>query len=379
MSSLLSTFVIALVSMIPRQDDVVAKPVRPRAAAAESRVVPNPAPGKILHFHGNPYARVIENDYAAALPSNLTPIGESVWMDVPGTRDFLAQRAKFERVLARLASSGRMLNLSIAFDDGAANGFSTARDAEYATTNRYDHIVAEVATMLAKHRVPTLLRIGGEVNGAWEGHHPYVFPEAFRKMVGQFRSAGATNVAFVFCVEPTGDTAIFETNEQGAGKWYPGDEYVDWLGVDVFAAEAFAQRASEPRRRANGARTRRGELAAVAEAVLARARATGKPVFVGEATPYSHVVPDTASDPMGTRGQDIWRAWFVPFIQWLDEHPEIRAVSLCPVEWNAYESYVGWGDARIERSEWLLDAWKTELAKERWVHLAPGRARGNSY
>lgn len=353
--------------------EAAAAAAKSAAAAAREELRFVPPPGKILHFHGNPYGNLIDNDYSRALAPDAVPIGESIWLDVPGTRDFTMQRTRLERMLAKLANTGRMLNLTIAFDDGTAAGFESGQDAVYANTAAYDAIVSEIAELVARQGLPTLLRIGGEVNGAWEGHHPYVFPRAFRKMVGQFRAAGATNVDFVFCIESHGDADVFGVDAEGNPKWYPGDAFVDWLGVDLFPVASF--RAPTAARRQN-TRARAGKLSDIVDSVMRHARATGKPVFVGECSPYPHLVRDAKTDPNGEIARQVWRDWFEPFIAWLDAHPEVRAVAYCPVEWSAYDPYTDWGDARIERNPLLLESWRTELSKDRWIHHAPAQSDG---
>lgn len=341
------------------------------AAAAAGGARHAPPAGKILHFHGNPYGPIVDHDYSRALAPDAVPIGESIWLDVPGTRDFTKQRARLERMFAKLANTGRMLNLAIAFDDGTVDGFGTAQDAVYADTAAYDAIVSEIAAMVARRGVPTLLRIGGEVNGEWEGHHPYTFPRAYRKMVGQFIAAGATNVDFVFCIESHGDVDVFEVDAEGNPKWYPGDEFVDWLGVDLFPVASFRDPTAAHR---VATRARVGKLSGVVESVMRHARATGKPVFVGECSPYPHLVRDAKSDPNGEIAKQVWRDWFEPFVAWLDAHPEVQGVTFCPVEWTVYPPFTDWGDARVERNPRLLESWREELSKDRWIHGAAVRS-----
>jgi hypothetical protein len=56
--------------------------------------------------------------------------------------------------------------------------------------------------------------------------------------VEAFRAAGAANAVFIWCYEPDGP-ADFAATEGGKYLWYPGDEYVDWFGLDVFSAAHF--------------------------------------------------------------------------------------------------------------------------------------------
>ncbi len=101
---------------------------------------------------------------------------------------------------------------------------------------------------------PLMLEFGPEVNGdwfAWNGKWngggeragygdpnlpdgPETFRDAFREVIEVFRSVGADNVTWVFHV----DTAYSpHTWWNEASFYYPGDEYIDWIGLSVFGAQ----------------------------------------------------------------------------------------------------------------------------------------------
>lgn len=80
---------------------------------------------------------------------------------------------------------------------------------------------------------PVLLRFGFEMNGDWFswGGQPEMFIQAWRRVHGIFQEEGATNVEWVFspnCV------SVPNKPENAIPKYWPGDEYVDWLGVDGY-------------------------------------------------------------------------------------------------------------------------------------------------
>ena len=57
------------------------------------------------------------------------------------------------------------------------------------------------------------------------------YQNAWRRVYGLFADEGATNVRFVFC--PTWQA--YRNGGASALTYYPGDDYVDWLGVDGYA------------------------------------------------------------------------------------------------------------------------------------------------
>jgi glycosyl hydrolase family 26 len=100
--------------------------------------------------------------------------------------------------------------------------------------------------------VPLLLAFGAEVNDGWgpwnarwngasqtDGYGDPAYPDgaeryrdAFRHLVTVFRDEGARNVAFAFHV----DAVPAESAWNGIEAYYPGDAYVDWLGISVYGA-----------------------------------------------------------------------------------------------------------------------------------------------
>jgi len=98
--------------------------------------------------------------------------------------------------------------------------------------------------------VPVLLSFGAEVNDEWgpwnarwngadqtDGYGDPTYPDgaeryrdAYRHLVKLFRAAGANNVSFVFHVDSYRPYHGWNTLD----LYYPGDSYVDWLGISVY-------------------------------------------------------------------------------------------------------------------------------------------------
>ncbi|MFF4648894.1 glycoside hydrolase family 26 protein [Streptomyces sp. NPDC001380] len=94
-----------------------------------------------------------------------------------------------------------------------------------------DAYIRQLARQVAAYRGPLALSFAGEMNGPWNswgpGHaRPADFVAAWRHVHDVFRSAGVTNVVWVWSphVVDTGTTARLR-------PYYPGDAYVDWVGV----------------------------------------------------------------------------------------------------------------------------------------------------
>lgn len=114
---------------------------------------------------------------------------------------------------------------------------------------------------------PIMVEFGPEVNGswfpwngAWNGRDaetyggpgpdgPERFRDAYRHIVDLFRAAGADNVTWVF--HAAGESVPKES-WNAAANYYPGDDYVDWLGASLYgrlrgsgAAKSFEEKMDE--------------------------------------------------------------------------------------------------------------------------------------
>ncbi|MCA1723193.1 MAG: hypothetical protein LC748_02855 [Thermomicrobia bacterium] len=101
----------------------------------------------------------------------------------------------------------------------------------------YDPLLQEWGHDLAAWGKPFYLRIGDEMNGDWNSWSPGkngntvdTYIAMWRHVVTTMRAAGhgLPNVRFVWCPS---------TVDQGAADFvpmYPGDAYVDWVGLDGF-------------------------------------------------------------------------------------------------------------------------------------------------
>jgi hypothetical protein len=93
-------------------------------------------------------------------------------------------------------------------------------------SGRYDSMIRQRAQDVKAFGHPILLEWFWEMDGARNRHiakSPPQFIAAWKRIHRIFDKAGATNASFVWCPNAWG----FVTGE--AQKYYPGDEYVDWI------------------------------------------------------------------------------------------------------------------------------------------------------
>jgi mannan endo-1,4-beta-mannosidase len=97
----------------------------------------------------------------------------------------------------------------------------------------YDDYLRSYADSVRGFNHAVVIGFGHEMNAAWYpwgyGHvAPSTFVAAWRHIVTLFRGQGADNVTWVWTIQ---------ADERGTGpiaSWWPGAQYVDWVGIDGY-------------------------------------------------------------------------------------------------------------------------------------------------
>lgn len=132
---------------------------------------------------------------------------------------------------------------------------------------KYDVAISELTAGLLAFRRPALVRVGYEFNGPWNNYPSEDYKVAWKKIVKPWRSHAQLNdIAAIwdFACDVSGERLKWE-------DWYPGDETVDWWGVNIFSGDSAA------------------DGSCVANYVAA-AKKAGYPVILGESTPRGYGV-----------------------------------------------------------------------------------------
>jgi hypothetical protein len=123
--------------------------------------------------------------------------------------------------VSRLAASGKVVHIALEPN----NGLEYVRDDSYLQT---------LADQLRKTGARVFLRFASEMNGKWVAYSgdPALYREKFR-LVAKAMRRRAPNVAMVWCpyALPAGPIP----------SYYPGDEAVDWVGVNLYSVTYFNQ------------------------------------------------------------------------------------------------------------------------------------------
>jgi len=118
----------------------------------------------------------------------------------------------------------------------------------------FDFHMREWAQQAKDYGKPIIIEFGPEVNGDWfpwngrwngggtadaygDPNHPdgpEKFRDVYRRIINIFRRARALNIVWVFHV----DTAVSPDEDWNrAVHYYPGDDFIDWIGLSVFGRQ----------------------------------------------------------------------------------------------------------------------------------------------
>lgn len=242
-------------------------------------------------------------------------------------------------------------------DSGLELGLYLVDFLEPIIDGRADKRIDDFLDHLERYQRPVFLRFGYEFDGPWNLYDPEKYVDAWRYFYDKLQMRGIDHVAMVW------QSATHCDGTYGGGpisSWYPGDEYVDWMGLSYFIQEECD---FEP-----------------IQELLDFAREYEKPVMIAESTPQRY---DLRELTFSLDGQNyyartpgaIWEEWFASYFDLVYSNSDvIQAVTYINARWDDQQMwgspyYSGyWGDSRVQANEEILQRWKAELSKERWLH-----------
>lgn len=200
----------------------------------------------------------------------------------------------------------------------------------------YDKQITMFIDGLRSLAIPAYVRIGYEFNGVdWNGYVPATYKSAYIRITNMMRERGI-EVATVWDLSMDGVMNFMD--------YYPGDEYVDWWGINVFSAAHFGD--------------------ANAKKFMDNAGVHKKPVLIGETTPrYVGVL----------NGQTSWNQWFSSFFTFIHTYPELKAFSYINWDWSQYTNWSTWGDARLEKNTVVAGFFANEMDSLKYLHASSER------
>jgi hypothetical protein len=143
-----------------------------------------------------------------------------------------------------------------AYTDGVADPVYTLQGF---IDGKFDNDLKKWAQDEKRVGIPMMVEFGTEVNGGWfpwsgllnggaktNGYGDPNFPDgperfrdAYRHIIDLFRKEGVNNITWCFHVYPsqgTGDAEVLHQPWNNIKNYYPGDNYIDWIGISVYGA-----------------------------------------------------------------------------------------------------------------------------------------------
>lgn len=242
----------------------------------------------------------------------------------------------YRKTLDRLgdASHTVLLHLAIAFRNGDGHPVL-----DEINSGHYDLAIDELVHGLPHTDRPVFLRLGYEFNGEWNKYEPEKYKQAWRRVAQRLEKYEATRrqVALIW------DMSCKAENKDWSA-FYPGDQYVDWWGVNVLDAGD-------------------GPGAPNSACVLSFVDAAGRrafPVMIAESMP----------EPIGVQAPDVWAKWFGPYFDRLLAHPAVKAFNYINRDCRPTSACNGrhWGTSRLQDNPRIGRMYAHELTRSNFVH-----------
>ena len=196
---------------------------------------------------------------------------------------------------------------------------------------------AEVAAQQVRDMGPIWFRPANEMNGSWTPYYgdPTNYVKAWRRMYNIAEQLGVT--AYNVFVWSPNSVSMPGTEANAMKNYYPGDMYVDWLGVSCYPPSLSA---TYPEERRYPLTLMQGIKQVSAD----------KPIMISEGG-YS-----------STCDHQRWvREWF----KLKDEEPRVKAVV-----WENHENAEN-GDRRLQSDPLALELYKELVQDPYWLDLIP--------
>ena len=251
------------------------------------------------------------------------------------------------------------LNLSEYPDSTLAMGLylvdNTGENLDKIADGRHNEYIDHLGNLFKNDGRPVYLRIGYEFDGAWNHYEPGDYIAAYRAIVYRFEALGVDNVAYVWqSASYCGGTY----NGYPIENWYPGDEFVDWVGLSYFTP--YDCGFSEVNKLVNFARQH------------------GKPVMMAEASAQRYELDVRTYNNGAVTDEQIWNDFFAEMFQWIDDNDDVvRSLAYINADWNSQPMWCPscgngyWGDTRIEANDYVENLWLAEVTGGDWLNASP--------
>ena len=132
--------------------------------------------------------------------------------------------------------------------------------------------------------------------------------------------------------------------------YFPGDEWVDWVGVSLFKAPfPWLNNKNPP--------TTSPESFYYASVVASFSKNHKKPLMIAESSPWGGV-----AKKITFHGGSIWDNWYEPVLEFIEAH-NVQLWSYISSDWDSFKMWkdVGFGDSRLTTNEEVERFWDVKV------------------
>ena len=200
----------------------------------------------------------------------------------------------------------------------------------------FDTQIIDIAQRIKVLNTPVYLRPGYEFGINNNGAHtdpdlsPTDFINIWYHIYDIFEQENMENVAWVWnTVNPQSFNYM---------EWYPGDDYVDWWGINYFTS---------------------GQIN-LSNGFLNDALSHHKPVMICESCPIQNG---------GTTNVSNWGDWFIPYFNIIKNNGNIKSFIYISDPWDKPGFFSQWPDSRITSNEIIRLNYQTEMQDSIYIEM----------
>ena len=192
-----------------------------------------------------------------------------------------------------------------------------------------DENIDKLGKWIKDSKKDVYLRIGYEFDNPDNEYAPAEYVKAYRYIVDRLREFGVNTVHYVWHTIAWKDKTWPGYNPLA---WYPGDEYVDWVGISFFDSKRDKER----------------------RLAVKIAHAKKKPLMIAESSPFNQYSVEEKSE------------WLNQLFEFISQN-HIKFISYINVNWDDLLLFkaMKWGDARLQKHPELLEQWLRHIEKFR--------------
>lgn len=220
-----------------------------------------------------------------------------------------------------------------------------------------------IDTLLSFNR-PVYMTWGYEFDGQWNKFDPTCYKGAWMKMWDRLTQKNAHSKIDMVWQSASWCGGTYKGYP--ISEWYPGDQYVDWVGLSYFTPQD-----------CNWSKVNE---------VAAFARAHNKPVMIAESSPQRYDLANLTYSPnvdgtgkISKTASEIWNEWFAPYFNFINANSDvIKAADYINADWGSQRMWKCppcrsgyWGDSRVQANAIIKNNWINTITTADWLNASP--------